>query len=157
MHIQALYHTGFIVSDLERAVAFYRDLLGMRVERPPTELVGEWISGVVGYPGTRIKSAYVGVGDGHSIELIQYLTPYPGPSAGPARNRIGAAHAGMLVDDVRGWYEKLVAAGVTVTGPPALRDLAFPWARYAIYFQDPDGNWLEFAERGPRPPGSRAN
>lgn len=157
MRIQALYHTGFIVSDLERSLAFYRDLLGMRVERPPTELVGEWISAVVGYEGARIRSAYVGIGDGHSIELIQYLSPYPKPSAGADRARIGAAHAGMLVDDVRAWYDKLRSAGVTVTGPPALRDVAFPWARYAIYFQDPDGNWLEFAERGPKPPDSRAN
>jgi lactoylglutathione lyase len=158
LEIKGLYHTGFVVSDLERSVAFYTDVLGMRVERPPTELSGEWISGVVGYPGTRLRSAFVGVGDGHSIELLQYLTPAGSRSPAPAgRNRVGAAHAGMVVDDACGWYERLKAAGVEVLAPPALRDVEYPWARYAFYFRDPDGNWLEFAERAPRPAESKAN
>ena len=158
MEIKALYHTGFVVSDLERSVAFYTGVLGMRVERPPTELAGEWISGVVGYPRTRLRSAFVGIGDGHSIELLQYLSPAgsraPNP---PDRNRVGAAHAGMIVDDANGWYRRLRSAGVEVIGPPSLRDVEYPWARYAFYFRDPDGNWLEFAERAPRPEGSKAN
>ena len=69
-------------------------------------------------------------------------------------NRVGSAHCGMLVDNVRQWYEHLKANGVRVTGPPTLRDVGYPWGRYAVYFQDPDGNWLEFAERAPRPEGS---
>ena len=158
MEIKALYHTGFVVGDLDRSLRFYTEVLGMRVERPATELSGDWISNVVGYPGTRLRSAFVGIGDGHSIELLQYLSP-PGASGPnpPDRNRVGAAHAGMLVDDVRAWYERLRAAGVTVAGPPSLRDAEFPWARYAIYFRDPDGNWLELVERAPRPAGSQAN
>jgi catechol 2,3-dioxygenase-like lactoylglutathione lyase family enzyme len=158
MKIRALYHTGFVVSDLERSVAFYTGVLGMRLERPPTELSGEWISNVVGYPGTRLRSAFVGIGDGHSIELIQYLSPAgPRTPHPPDRNRVGAAHAGMVVDDAGAWYERLRSAGVEVLGPPALRDVEYPWARYAFYFRDPDGNWLEFAERAPKPEGSKAN
>ncbi|MBI2966089.1 MAG: VOC family protein [Chloroflexi bacterium] len=158
MEIKGLYHTGFVVSDLERTLAFYTGVLKMRVERPPTELSGEWISDVVGYPGTRLRSAFVGIGDGHSIELLQYLSPPGSRVPNPAdRNRVGASHAGMIVDDARGWYERLKAAGVETLGPPALRDVEYPWARYAFYFRDPDGNWLEFAERAPRPAGSKAN
>ncbi|MBI4220877.1 MAG: VOC family protein [Chloroflexi bacterium] len=158
MEIKGLYHTGFVVSDLERSVAFYTGVLGMRVERPPTELSGEWISGVVGYPGTRLRSAFVGIGDGHSIELLQYMSPPGSRAPDPAdRNRVGAAHAGMIVDDARGWYERLKAARGEVLGPPALRDVEYPWARDAFYFREPDGNWLEFAERAPKPAGSAAN
>lgn len=158
MEIKGLYHTGFVVSDLERSLRFYTEVLGMRVERPATELSGPWISSVVGHPGTRLRSAFVGVGDGHSIELLQYLSPPSVNVAPPAgRNRVGASHAGMLVDDVHAWYERLRTAVATVTGPPTLRDADYPWARYAIYFQDPDGNWLEFVERAPKPAGSTAN
>ncbi len=63
----------------------------------------------------------------------------------------------MIADDVQGWYERLKEAGLNVMGPPVLRDAQYPWARYAFYFQDPDGNWLEFVERGPRPEGSTEN
>ena len=158
MLIQALYHTGLIVADLDRSLAFYTGVLGMRVERGPSELSGDWISAVVGYRGARIRLAFVGVGDGHSIELIQYLSPAGSRVPAPAeRNRVGATHVGMMVDDARAWYEHLRSAGIEVTGEPTLRDVEFPWARYAFYFRDPDGNWLEFAERAPRPQGSRSN
>lgn len=158
MEIRALYHTGFVVTDLDRSLRFYTEVLGMRIERPPTELSGDWISTVVGYPGAHLRSAFVGIGDGHSIELIQYLAPKGSQApASTERSRVGAAHCGMLVDDARAWYDRLKSAGVVVIGPPSLRDVEFPWARYAFYFQDPDGNWLEFAERGTKPAGSRAN
>ncbi|MBI4304906.1 MAG: VOC family protein [Chloroflexi bacterium] len=158
MEIRALYHTGFVVAHLDRSLKFYTEVLGMRVERPPTELEGEWISTVVGYKGARLRSAFVGIGDGHSIELIQYLAPKgTDGTVERERNRVGSSHCGMLVDDVRSWYDRVRDAGAAVTGPPSLRDVEFPWARYAFYFQDPDGNWLEFAERAPKPADSRAN
>ena len=31
MQLTGVYHTGFTVSDLERSIAFYRDLLGMHL------------------------------------------------------------------------------------------------------------------------------
>jgi hypothetical protein len=63
----------------------------------------------------------------------------------------------MVVDSVPAWRSKLEQAGITVFGPKEVRDLGYPWARLAIYFQDPDGNWLEMVERHPRPEGSKEN
>ena len=158
MEIESLYHTGLVVSDLDRALEFYTGMLGLNVERSAAEQSSEWIARVVGFDSATLRMAYVGAGSGHSFELIEYVDP-PG-SSGPnptPRNDVGAAHVGMIVDDVRGWYEKLAAAGVRVTGPPTLRDTEYPWARFAFYFQDPDGNWLEMVERAPRPEGSEQN
>ena len=63
----------------------------------------------------------------------------------------------MVVDDVPVWRERLEAEGINVFGPKYERDLEYPWARYAIYFQDPDGNWLEMVSRDHKPAGSTAN
>ena len=154
MEIESLFHTGLVVSDLDRALEFYTGMLGLSVERPAAEQSSEWIARVVGFDSARLRMAYVGAGGGHSIELIEYVEPAGSKDSNPAqRNNVGAAHVGMVVDDVRTWYEKLAAAGVRVTGPPSKRETEYPWATYAFYFQDPDGNWLEMVERAPRPEG----
>jgi lactoylglutathione lyase len=158
LKVEGAYHTGFVVADMDRSVEFYTGLLGFTLERGPTDVGGEWLATVVGFDSVALRMAYVGVGTGHSLELLEYSDP---PGAKTANripvNSVGASHAGFLVDDVNGWYEKLRESGVHVTGPPTLRDTEYPWARYAFYFQDPDGNWLEFVERAPKPADSDQN
>ena len=43
MEIEWMNHTGFVVSDMERSLEFYRDLLGLKEERNQI-LEGEFIS-----------------------------------------------------------------------------------------------------------------
>ena len=158
MKVESLYHTGMIVSDLEAAVEFYIGALGLTLERGIAELEGPFLEQVVGLDGVVLRMAYVGSGTGHSIELIQYVYP-PGSKEFNSKpiSDVGSAHVGMVVDDVLGWYEKLDGMGLNVQGPPVVRDAEYPWAKYALYFQDPDGNWLEFVERGAKPAGSTEN
>ncbi len=158
MKIQTIYHTGFIVEDLDRALEFYTDLLGMAIEREPAVSDTPWIAEVVGYEKVEMRMAYVGVGDGHSIELIEYIFPRGDVRSDQfERNKPGSAHAAMVVDDVPAWRERLEAEGIKVFGPTEERDLEYPWARHAFYFQDPDGNWLEMVSRDPKPEGSTDN
>jgi catechol 2,3-dioxygenase-like lactoylglutathione lyase family enzyme len=156
--IQTIYHTGFIVENLDNALEFYVEFLGMKVEREPAISETPWISEVVGYENVKMRQAYVGVGDGHSIELIEYIRPRGEKRADQHdRNKPGSAHAAMIVDSVPEWRDRLEAKGIKVFGPKYERDLEYPWARFAIYFQDPDGNWLEMVSRNPKPENSQAN
>jgi len=156
--IQTIYHTGFIVENLDKALDFYIRVLGFNIEREPTISDTPWIAEVVGYPTVKMRQAYVGVGDGHSIELIEYMNPRAEVRSDQHdRNRRGSAHAAMVVDSVPEWRERLDAEGIKTFGPTYERDLEYPWARYAIYFQDPDGNWLEMVSRNPKPEGSTHN
>ena len=59
------------------------------------------------------------------------------------------------VEDVIEWRQKLAAEGIKTFGPDYERDVEWPRARYAIYFQDPDGNWLEMVSRDPKPEDSK--
>ena len=36
MQVGSVYHTGFTVSDIERSLAFYRDVLGLRLVKRQT-------------------------------------------------------------------------------------------------------------------------
>ncbi len=155
MKVEWMNHTGFVVSDMERALDFYRDLLGLAEERDYV-LEGEFISELVGYPDARLHIVYLGAGDlRHSIELIQYLNP-PGEVAPlPDRRNVGATHLGIIVDDLDSFYQELSARGVRFVNPPAVRsDAVYPFASKGCYVQDPDGNWLELLERAPAPPNA---
>ena len=156
--IHNIYHTGFIVESLDKALDFYTRVLGMTIERAPAVSETPWISEVVGYENVKMYQAYVGVGDGHSIELIEYMRPRGEKRSDQFdRNRPGSAHAAMVVDDVPTWRDRLEAEGIKTFGPRYERELEYPWARFAIYFQDPDGNWLEMISRNPKPEGSEEN
>ena len=59
MKVEWMNHTGFVVNDLERSLEFYRDLLGLEVERDQI-LEGEFISELAGYPDGRLHFVYLG-------------------------------------------------------------------------------------------------
>ena len=148
-------HTGFVVRDMEQALAFYRDTLGF-VEERNAVIEGERISKLTGYPGAKLHAVSLGIGDmRHSIELLQYLNPAGAESETRSCNEIGTAHLAFVVDDLDAFHEALSASGIRFVNPPAVRpDAEYPWAKKACYFQDPEGNWLEFFERDPPPPGA---
>ena len=155
MEVEWMNHTGFVVSDMERALEFYQDLLGLKQERNQI-LEGEFISELVGYPDARLHIVYLGTGDlRHSVELIQYLNPTGTTAAMPERHQVGASHLGVIVDDLDAFYAELSSRGVRFVSPPAIRPGAvYPMASKGCYMQDPDGNWLELLERPPAPEGT---
>ena len=155
MEVEWMNHTGFVVSNMDRSLEFYRDLLGLKEERNQI-LEGEFISELVGYPDARLHIIYLGSGDmRHSVELIQYLNPAGTPAAMPERHQVGASHLGVIVDDLDAFYAELSSRGVRFVSPPTIRPGAvYPMASKGCYMQDPDGNWLELLERPPAPGGS---
>jgi len=143
-------HTGFVVSNMERSVAFYRDQLGLEIERDQI-LEGEFISELVGYPDAKLHIIYLGLGDvKHSVELIEYLNPRGDAAPLPDRKDIGATHLGIIVDNLDEFYKELSSKGVRFVSPPVTRPNAvYPMAQKGCYMQDPDGNWLELLEQPP--------
>ena len=75
--ITGLAHTGVCVPDCEAAVAFYRDVLGLRVLSPPYVMAGNAIRDDMGelVSDPTMKAAIVGFGDDSDrvLEVIEYL------------------------------------------------------------------------------------
>ena len=71
--VLATNHTSFTVSDLDRSIAFFTEVLGFemvnRALRDPN-----LISSITGISGADIEVAYI-QGPGHRLELIQYHGP----------------------------------------------------------------------------------
>src|SRR6201997_4765335 len=75
--ITGFAHTGVCVPDCEAAVAFYRDVLGLRVLSPPYVMAGDAIRDDMGQlvADPTMKAAIVGFDDDGDrvLEVIEYL------------------------------------------------------------------------------------
>ena len=134
-------HTGLVVRDLGTSLAFYRDVMGLDVARQ-YERSGDGISQVIGYEDAHLSAAMLDLGDGHKLELIQYIHPPSGERPSEERSVLGASHLAFVVSDIDAMFQKLSGSGARMMNPPV--ELA-P-GRIACYFQDPDGNWLELLQ-----------
>lgn len=143
--IKSFFHTGFIVKDIEQSIGFYTSVFGLTLAGRG-ERTGIFAETLVGYAGVHLQNAFLDLGDGHQLELIQYLTP-TGSKADFEKNDVGACHLAFLVDDIETFYANAKNNGLVAVNPPApLHDDNGKLLRKALYAQDPDGNWIELVE-----------
>jgi catechol 2,3-dioxygenase-like lactoylglutathione lyase family enzyme len=136
---------GVTVSDLDRAVAFYTEVLAFTP-------VAEWEEAGDGYEhaygvfGARVRIARLALG-GEALELRQFLAPQGRPIPADSRsNDRWFQHVAIIVSDMPRAYAALRAHGVAhaSTGPQTLPDWnADAGGIAAFYFRDPDGHNLE--------------
>ena len=138
-----LHHTGYTVSDLDRSVAFYRDLLGCEVIATQ-EKEGGYLAAIVGYPDAHVRMAHLRVPGGeHVLELFQYLAP-SGEKADVEPRNVGASHICFVVDDLARVYEALLERGVSsFVSPPIEVDTGINRGGFGVYLRDPDGITVE--------------
>ena len=142
----SLHHTGLTVRDLDRSLAFYRDLLGMEVVFEQ-EKEGGYLAEIVGYPDAHVRMAHLAFrGDGHRVELFQYLQPKPRGGAGEPRD-VGITHVCLLVDDIEAVHKRLLESGVDFYSAPVLVDTGANTGGLGVYLRDPDGITVELFQR----------
>jgi catechol 2,3-dioxygenase-like lactoylglutathione lyase family enzyme len=149
MGFRNLGHVAIGVSDMEKALVFYRDVLGLKVRHDATEefeAMGEL------KPHTR-RGVYLSWSEGPDeafIVLDQHDRggkPQPKPFFD-----YGYHHFGFWVDHVDEIHQRALDAGVHVMVPPGNSDsILFGEApgktlRTCI-LQDPDGNIVQFDQR----------
>ena len=141
--LSRLHHTGYTVSDLDRSLVFYRDILGCEVIATQ-EKEGGYLAAIVGYPDAHVRMAHLRVpGDGHVIELFEYVSPAGGRADVEPRN-VGASHLCFLVTDLGALYEDLLERGVTsFVSPPVEVDTGINRGGLGLYLKDPDGITVE--------------
>lgn len=142
--VLAARHTGLVVKDLERSLAFYRDILGLELAARSRE-EGAYIESLVGIPGAVLEWAKLKVPGGHLVELLQYIShPAPAPAEELGRaNRPGCSHLALTVADIDALFETLVAGGFKCEHAPQFS----PDGKVKVmYAHDPDGIILELVQ-----------
>jgi catechol 2,3-dioxygenase-like lactoylglutathione lyase family enzyme len=113
--ITGLAHSGVCVPDCEAAVAFYRDVLGLRVLSPPYVMAGNAIRNDMGelVSDPTMKAAIVGFGDDGDrvLEVIEYLN-VEGGAEGRALTDHGLSHVGLICEDIDATRAELESKGV---------------------------------------------
>lgn len=141
-------HVGFQVSDLDRSVAYYRDIIGLelqdrRIRDDP------YLSEVTGYPAVVLDMALLREpASGTLLELLRYPADL-GTAVDAATANPGTGHVCFVVDAVDAVYERAMAAGHTAVNPPVTPTAGMWNGGRAIYLLDPDGIRVELVQRGP--------
>lgn len=143
MSVRGVRHVGIVVRDSERSLAFYRDLLELRVEIDQVES-GEFIETILAFPGVRVRTTKLSAPEGPTlIELLEFEDAVGENAGGANLKRVGPTHAALTVANLEGLYERLTRQGVEFLSPP--RVSADGLARVA-FCADPDGTMLELVE-----------
>jgi catechol 2,3-dioxygenase-like lactoylglutathione lyase family enzyme len=140
--IARITHVGIGVSNLERSLRFYRDLLGFTWEHE-LEVEGEPTDTLLRLRGTKLRAEYL-TRDGVRIELLHFASPPAPPRPERPMNQYGLTHLSFRVTDMDAVLEALRAAGERVLEETVIR---FPeWQSAACMILDPDGQVIELVQ-----------
>jgi catechol 2,3-dioxygenase-like lactoylglutathione lyase family enzyme len=139
VQVTAWGHTSLAVSDLDRAIDFYRAAFGYEpvfIERG----MSDQIESIVGAVGLRCDLAQLrSPASGHVLELIAFVSPDQVEVRGPVRP--GQAHVAFTVADLAGAIERMRALGAEPIGSVT----QFEEGR-AVYLTEPSGTIIELSE-----------
>jgi catechol 2,3-dioxygenase-like lactoylglutathione lyase family enzyme len=129
--LHAVLETSLYVADLDRAVAFYENVLGLR------QITDAYFG--------RGRGAALQVGPGPSVLLLFRADITRRDGTLPTHGATGAGHVAFRVEahEFPAWRQRLLRYGVAIE-----REFAFGDNPPSLYFRDPDGNSLELAVAG---------
>ena len=150
VHVQRLTHLGICVSDLERSLRFYRDVLGCK-EIGRLELEGGMADVLNEMEGVKVTAVYL-ERDGWRLELMEFAAPgWLGPREPRPMNQVGLTHLSFRVADLDATCAQLEAAGGAVLPASRIGKAGAPVR--VVMAHDPDGMRLELIE-GPGDPNA---
>jgi len=139
-------HTGITVSNLQRSVAFWRDVLGFELSHTAHQK-GELAQEITGVEGAELKLAVLRAPGDHKIELLEYLAPADRARANLRPCEVGFVHIALLVDDLDVVLERIATSGWKAAGKPQRLQSGPNAGKRVAYVRDPDGTTIEFMEQ----------
>lgn len=150
--LKNIMHIGVTVSDMDRSIAFYRDVLGLRWVGELT-MQDKATDRLFARQGVKARVAYLQGTDeiaGPPVELICFCDEAgKDQKKAPAElTRVGISEICFEVADIDAVYQRLIQSGVQCLSEPQFFDFSadgFSRSK-AIYFRDPDGIILELMQ-----------
>ena len=143
--ILAADHTGITVSDIERSLIFWRDVLGFELSHRAHQK-GELAEQITGVAGAEILIAVLKA-PGHKIELLEYRAPGDRKRQNGLRPcDLGSVHVALTVDDLEAVLETIAASGWKAPGTPQTLTVGPNAGKRVVYVRDPDGTTIELMQ-----------
>jgi len=140
--ISAIRHTGLVVTDLERALHFWCDVLGFKVVKQMDES-GSHIDAMMGLRDVSVTTAKLAAPDGNLIELLRFNSHPDQPQWNGTPYSTGFTHVALTVDNLDQLVSKLIQEGVSFPAPPQYSPDGYA---KVIYAKGPEGILLELVE-----------
>ncbi len=148
MKTKGVSHIALGVRDMEKALRFYRDLLGFRVVRDEIqETQGTVLPALYKDPHERRRVVTLRWKEGKEEAFLVLSEHTDRPVSGEAikLDQIGIHHFALWVEDVEGTYRDLCARGAEALVPPTVNQL--PEGKIcSAFFRDPDGIIVQLDE-----------
>ncbi|MHC5056266.1 MAG: VOC family protein [Planctomycetota bacterium] len=142
--IKGFHHISLSVKDVDKSIAFYRNLFGCELLPGGGMRSGKEVSEGVGVPNAELKNFKLRAPNSDVIiELIEYVSVKGKPLAPHHISDFHIAHTCFIVDDLDRTYELLKAKEVRFLSPPVV--VAQTGAKFN-YAYDPDGNMIELVQ-----------
>src|SRR5205809_2825158 len=138
--IIATDHTGITVSNLERSLAFWQDVLGFELSHRAHH-TADLASEVTGVPGAEISIAVL-KGYGHKIELLEYLAPQDRKRVDLRPCDVGSVHVALIVDNLDAVLSTIAASGWRAVGKPQTLKSGPNAGKRVVYVRDHDGTTI---------------
>lgn len=143
--IVGIDHVGINVPDLNKAVAFFSDVLGFTpvTQLGPIPLDADWKKLNHINPDTgAVTIKMINAGNGASIEVFEYADN-KGSKIHPKTDDIGASHIAFYVNDINAAVEYLKSKGVKIIGEPFTMPSGDTAGESWVYFETPWGSKME--------------
>ena len=142
--IKKIDHIALSVSNLERSIKFYQDIIGFKVTLRLEKDSETPLDEVTGLPSCTAKIAHLSLGK-TLLELFEFHIPRekPIPSDRHTFAHFGWIHLCFTSTDVRADYAKLKSKRVKFISKP----IEFRPKVWVVYFYGPDGEVCELRER----------
>jgi catechol 2,3-dioxygenase-like lactoylglutathione lyase family enzyme len=148
--VSQAFHVNVNCSDLERSLAFYRDLLGLTASthtRPEAPQDGAAFGLDLAQWDAWILHDARGFGAGLVVDLLQWRVPEPIGRPNRATD-LGHTRLGFYVADLDAMFARVVDAGVTTYGEPHAAGIEGSDPVRAVVVEDPDGTMVELVQVG---------
>ena len=143
MGLLRLTHIGLCVSDWERSLRFYRDLLGFRY-LSELQVGGAPTTTLLQLAEVSLRAIYL-ERDGTRIELLHYAVPgHEGNGRPRPMNQLGLTHLSLRVDDLAATLDELRKSGANIIEQTRIDLPDFQAA--AVFVTDPDGTLIELVQ-----------
>jgi catechol 2,3-dioxygenase-like lactoylglutathione lyase family enzyme len=141
--MKGIRHTGIVVKDMEKALYFYRDLLGFKIVKKMQES-GRYIETVCGVKNISLITVKLSADDNNLIELLYFFPPVStkGDAAKGLTDK-GFSHISCTVENIDAIHDRLSKAEIRFNSPPQVSSDGH--AKVA-FCQDPEGNFIELVE-----------
>ena len=145
MKAKAISHIAVCVRDLDKSLAFYRDILGMTVTMDAIQDTtgGSRAQTYKHHRATR-RVVHLGWAEGQEPYLVMTCHPGDQPDGDSIKlDQVGVSHLSFTVKNLRALADELVAKGVEIAG--GLDAFADAQGNVRTFFAfDPDGILVQF-------------